>query len=1419
MAKERAARLLRQAYADFATVCPACTCKELHARRLSLIQSRQTLAASDRRPFLVDKRRMAYSTQPSISPYLATDIFEEHTSEYGSREHVAADSTDLAEAARSRLIQSILNQPYETANETRRKTLASGQSISPDEIFERTAMQRLELGDLHGFLNWFEHAPPFADTVPGPDDPAELVTIALMRDSITVRKHTRAAKFLAAAQRFVTAATSERKPTEQAATLSRALVIAFGTLAARKGFVTTTGHLVLDWCSRQRATPELAQLPVDMVHEAQLTVAQSDASLRRQTDEFLHKAVNLYLRRRSSAGFEEGLETLHRARKVPDFSPKGLPNITFGTYSHMLLVLKDQNAIAQCRSLMLLDHPQEASDSARQARIATRAKHDEWSARRQAETATELASALASHSASRACKALAACLHFAVKTIPASRVAAVHQLVDQLRKTKGNEAAEEALKPLVRDLRAAQHLRKLDLHWAGLMYHYIQSNQPELALLLFERKFVPGDLPQGTLNQLLDPVRPQAEAAASSLSLFFDPSTKIFASRQTMTVLSQAMLMLTDSLSDLREAYAAFLVTSYGVGGSPASTMPVSKPTAPSYLVYLRHFARLSAQPEELLGILDDMRQHQTQPTTEIFNVLVGYFAREGDSHSVSLILHAMELAEAKILRLGKPVEALRLPEAIEFNYTRRLQSLLSDGYFVPAVDDATYTTILRGLAGAANTVWFPAWRLEAAKLVIARLQVRQPDQVSRDPPRSGRDFTASRLAHAMKLTAYMAKRLERRNNPSMRSTFALQDGTALSARERTDKTPLCYQAKTSTRAIAMASRSLVFVLCALSTALPAVVAHAHAANGLPRLAARSAEQVEKIERLFRRQSAAGTPSTIVGLQSDYPPMDVFGPAPQQAWIDAYNVAKAAGLIPDIPPTTNNQGTITYPASVANPQSDVICSWTQNKCFAHDDIHNAPDGMVGISFDDGPQLPSPTLYNFLSQQGQKATHFYIGSRIIENPTIFTQALNNGDEIAVHTWAHPALTSMTDMQLLGEFGWCMQAIYDMSGKIPRLSRPPYGDIDNRVRAIANQVFGLTNVIWNQDTLDWTLTDASAPGTATPGRGPQTDAGLVGELSGFYAGAKSPGLIILEHELSTRTVAGFINTYPQLKAAGWDPRSISDLFGTPWYQNANNDEDVAMSMPIAVGGNHLAYNATTSVAAPSTTSSSSVSTTSAPSTTMAAPLTTSINSAASAAAESSAVAVAAGGSLSHSDTSTTKKSAMSLSTGAIIGIAIGGAVLFILLCSCCWFCCCHTRKPTQARYREAWQPTQEISQLPVNTAPYRARAQNPRTQQHVTRGAYVPAATGRPSREMAPSRSPQKPSRTRATGDLGVSHPSRAYEASTDDYPAQPLYPSYHYQYDPRGSYTSDTDLSFQADSRDASTHDLLSTSRYHRRNNS
>ena len=43
-----------------------------------------------------------------------------------------------------------------------------------------------------------------------------------------------------------------------------------------------------------------------------------------------------------------------------------------------------------------------------------------------------------------------------------------------------------------------------------------------------------------------------------------------------------------------------------------------------------------------------------------------------------------------------------------------------------------------------------------------------------------------------------------------------------------------------------------------------------------------------------------------------------------------------------------------------------------------------------------------------------------------------------------------MTTLTDMEVLGELGWTSQAIYDHSGLVPKFWRPPY--VSQQIRCL-------------------------------------------------------------------------------------------------------------------------------------------------------------------------------------------------------------------------------------------------------------------------------------------------------------------------------------------------------------------------------
>jgi len=96
--------------------------------------------------------------------------------------------------------------------------------------------------------------------------------------------------------------------------------------------------------------------------------------------------------------------------------------------------------------------------------------------------------------------------------------------------------------------------------------------------------------------------------------------------------------------------------------------------------------------------------------------------------------------------------------------------------------------------------------------------------------------------------------------------------------------------------------------------------------------------------------------------------------------------------------------------------------------------------------------------------------FYIGSNVMDWPLEAQRALADGHQICVHTWSHRYMTAFQSVNAFAELWYTMKAIKLVVGVTPKCWRPPYGDVDDRIRAIATGL-GLETVLWQYDSNDW------------------------------------------------------------------------------------------------------------------------------------------------------------------------------------------------------------------------------------------------------------------------------------------------------------------------------------------------------------
>jgi peptidoglycan-N-acetylglucosamine deacetylase len=120
---------------------------------------------------------------------------------------------------------------------------------------------------------------------------------------------------------------------------------------------------------------------------------------------------------------------------------------------------------------------------------------------------------------------------------------------------------------------------------------------------------------------------------------------------------------------------------------------------------------------------------------------------------------------------------------------------------------------------------------------------------------------------------------------------------------------------------------------------------------------------------------------------------------------------------------------------------------------------------VALTFDDGPSGYTSSVINVLDQHHAKGTFFVIGQEIGGRHEVMRRALRHGHEIGNHTMHHGMLPPTSDLRATSSL------IDHATGFSPCEFRPPGGAINLAVARGARSL-GMTTVVWDVDTRDWT-----------------------------------------------------------------------------------------------------------------------------------------------------------------------------------------------------------------------------------------------------------------------------------------------------------------------------------------------------------
>lgn len=185
----------------------------------------------------------------------------------------------------------------------------------------------------------------------------------------------------------------------------------------------------------------------------------------------------------------------------------------------------------------------------------------------------------------------------------------------------------------------------------------------------------------------------------------------------------------------------------------------------------------------------------------------------------------------------------------------------------------------------------------------------------------------------------------------------------------------------------------------------------------------------------------------------------------------------------------------------------------------------------------------------LNNLGVKGTFFLAGVSVMLNPVAAEAIYDAGHQIAAHTWTHHPLTSLTNAQIVAEIKYTEARIFYATGIVVRHMRPPFGNVDDRVRAIISAL-GYRNIMWtsvpNRDSHD-----GGQPGNTLQDRNRVLDT-----ISSWFV--PQAGFISLQHDITEFTSQIAIESLRKINATANFPlkiKTVAECIGDAPYAAQN------------------------------------------------------------------------------------------------------------------------------------------------------------------------------------------------------------------------------------------------------------------------
>ncbi|GGS59105.1 deacetylase [Planobispora rosea] len=246
-----------------------------------------------------------------------------------------------------------------------------------------------------------------------------------------------------------------------------------------------------------------------------------------------------------------------------------------------------------------------------------------------------------------------------------------------------------------------------------------------------------------------------------------------------------------------------------------------------------------------------------------------------------------------------------------------------------------------------------------------------------------------------------------------------------------------------------------------------------------------------------------------------------------QVWAVPLAMALGLGLggtaVPPIDPPAD-------PARLARQLAAIQSGWPQPRHPVPPPARGvdcAEVKCVALTFDDGPGEHTGALLDVLAEHRARATFFVIGVMVEENGGgDLRRMVAEGHELGNHSWSHAQLTALSRDGIASELDRTQKIVERETGVRMVLMRPPYGATDGRVAA-ESRSRGLSQILWDVDTLDWRDRDSA--------------------VVVRRAGEAAPGSIVLMHDIHRTTIDAVPELLEDLAAEDYTFVTLSELYG--------------------------------------------------------------------------------------------------------------------------------------------------------------------------------------------------------------------------------------------------------------------------------